>query len=83
MVCIGVPVFEDNEPQARSAIAFSMVKASAKPFSTDLTSKLTRLATTVSRRLGRPGPDDLTRRGGRERPRGPGRVTGPGGAAGR
>jgi IclR family transcriptional regulator, blcABC operon repressor len=52
MVCIGVPVFEDNEPHARSAIAFSMVKASAKPFSTDLTSKLTRLATTVSRRLG-------------------------------
>jgi IclR family transcriptional regulator, blcABC operon repressor len=52
MVCIGVPVYEDNEPQARSAIAFSMVKASAKPFSTDLTSKLTRLATTISRRLG-------------------------------
>jgi DNA-binding IclR family transcriptional regulator len=52
MVCIGVPIFEDNEDQARSAIAFSMVKASAKPFSTDLTSKLTVLADTISRRLG-------------------------------
>jgi DNA-binding IclR family transcriptional regulator len=52
MVCIGVPVFEDDEPTVRSAIAFSMVKASAKPFSTDLTSKLTRLANTISRRLG-------------------------------
>jgi IclR family transcriptional regulator, blcABC operon repressor len=52
MLCIGVPIFEDNERQARSAIAFSMVKASAKPFSTDLTSKLTRLAGTISRRLG-------------------------------
>jgi DNA-binding IclR family transcriptional regulator len=52
MVCIGVPIFEDNEEQARSAIAFSMVKASAKPFSTELTSKLTVLADTISRRLG-------------------------------
>jgi IclR family transcriptional regulator, blcABC operon repressor len=54
MVCLGVPVFEDNEAESRSAIAFSMVKASAKPFSTDLTSKLTRLATSISRRLGSP-----------------------------
>lgn len=52
MLCIGVPLFEDDELQARSAIAFSMVKASAKPFSTDLTSKLTVLADTISRRLG-------------------------------
>jgi DNA-binding IclR family transcriptional regulator len=52
MLCIGVPIFEDDELQARSAIAFSMVKASAKPFSTDLTSKLTVLADTISRRLG-------------------------------
>lgn len=54
MLCIGVPLFEDSERTARSAIAFSMVKASAKPFSTELTSNLTRLATTISRRLGAP-----------------------------
>jgi DNA-binding IclR family transcriptional regulator len=54
MVCIGAPIFEGNERTASSAIAFSMVKASAKPFSTELTSKLTLLAATISRRLGAP-----------------------------
>jgi IclR family transcriptional regulator, blcABC operon repressor len=52
MVCVGVPVFEGGEPHARGAIAFSMVKASAKPFSTELTTKLMTLGTTIGSRLG-------------------------------
>ena len=52
MVCIGAPVFAGNDKRACAAIGISMVKATARPFETELTAELSQLAKKVSLMLG-------------------------------
>jgi DNA-binding IclR family transcriptional regulator len=52
MVCIGAPIFAGNDRHACAAIGISMVKATARPFETEMTDELSCLAKRVSTALG-------------------------------